>query len=154
MEEKEFALQLTLEDGYRMSVDFGPDLAAITMDEAAPLGAGLGPNPARLLASAVGGCLGASLLFCLRRARVDVQGLTVAVAGRMQRNERGRWRIAGFTVRLAPELAAGDSDRMGRCLELFEDYCIVTESVRHGIAVAVEVQPVAPAAVAAVGTAT
>jgi hypothetical protein len=29
---------------------------------------------------------------------------------------------------------------MGRCLDLFQDFCLVTESVRDGIAVDVEVE--------------
>ena len=142
MEEKEFAVKVTLEEGYRMSVDFGAALPSLTIDEPAPLGNEEGPNPSRLLASAVGGCLGASMLFCLRRSRAEVQGLSVDVEGRMHRNERGRWRIAGMTVKLAPELSADEHDRLSRCMGLFEDYCIVTESVRRGIPIEVEVHPV------------
>ena len=62
-----FAVNLTLRDGYSFDVEFadgeGPPLI---VDELPPLGEANGPNPARLLAAAVGSCLSASLLFCLR----------------------------------------------------------------------------------------
>ena len=102
---------------------------------------GRGPNPARLLA-AVGSCLGASLLFCLRKARVDVRQLRTSVEGTIVRNERGRLRIGAIRVRLAPEVAPDQRDRMGRSLELFEDFCTVTQSIRQGIAVNLEVEGV------------
>jgi hypothetical protein len=35
---------------------------------------------------------------------------------------------------------------MRRCLELFEDFCVVTQSVRSGIAVDVSVEPIAQVA--------
>jgi len=34
---------------------------------------------------------------------------------------------------------------MQRCLELFEDFCVVTQSVRAGIAVDVAVEPISGA---------
>ena len=145
-EAERFALALTLQDGYAFTVDFGqqgvPDLL---LDEPPPLGAGRGPNAARLLAAAIGHCLGASLLFCLRKSRIEVEELRATVEGTVVRNERGRLRVGAIRVKLAPEVAPGDRDRMGRCLELFEDFCIVTESVRQGIPVVVEVaaEPVA-----------
>ncbi len=146
METREFALQLQLEEGYRFSVDFGQAFPPLLMDEPEPLGRGAGPNAARVLGAAIGNCLGASLLFCLQRSKVEVKELRVEVAGTIVRNEQGRFRIGGVRVRLMPGLAAGDRDRIERCLGVFEDYCIVTQSVRQGIDVQVEVTPAEMAA--------
>lgn len=136
-----FELALTLRDGYTFTVDFAPgEGPPLVVDELSPLGEGNGPNPARLLAAAVGSCLSASLLYCLRKSRVEVAELRTKVEGTIVRNERGRLRIGGLRVRLAPEVTQEQRERMGRCLELFQDFCIVTESVRAGIAVDVDVE--------------
>lgn len=136
-----FEVALTLRDGYAFTVDFaageGPPLI---VDELPPLGEANGPNPARLLATAVGSCLSASLLYCLRKSRIEIAQLRTTVEGTLVRNERGRLRIGGIRVRLAPELTSEQRDRIGRCLDLFQDFCIVTESVREGIDVEVEVE--------------
>ena len=148
--EHEFAVTLTWQQGYAFSVDFeNDDIPELRTDEPAPLGEGAGPNPARLLAAAVGNCLSASLKFCLERARLDVHDLRTRVQGTMVRNERGRMRIASLRVRLEPTLEAKHLDRIGRCLEVFEDFCIVGQSVRQGIDLTVEVEPVATEAVVA-----
>jgi uncharacterized OsmC-like protein len=136
-----FELGLTLRDGYTFTVDFAPgEGPPLVVDELPPLGEANGPNPARLLAAAVGSCLSASLLYCLRKSRVEVAELRTKVEGTIVRNERGRLRIGGLRVRLAPEVTQEQRERMGRCLDLFQDFCIVTESVRTGIAVDVEVE--------------
>ena len=111
----------------------------ITIDEPPPLGKSLGPNAHRLVAAAVGNCLSASLLFCLRKMRVDVEGVDAVVEGELARNERGRWRIKGMRVRVRPRLRERGRD-ITRCLEIFEDFCIVTQSMRRGIPVEVEVE--------------
>jgi uncharacterized OsmC-like protein len=140
--DRSFQVSLTLGDGYEMTADFGlPGVPPLLLDEPAPLGGTRGPNAARVLATAVGNCLGASLLFCLRKARVDVQELRVTVEGTMSRNERGRLRIAGLQVRLEPVVPADQRPRMARCLELYEDFCLVTQSVRQGIAITSAVHP-------------
>ncbi|HTI04424.1 MAG TPA: OsmC family protein [Gemmatimonadales bacterium] len=143
MTREQFAVTLTLQDGYAFSIDFGEQLGApLVVDELPPLGKGRGPNPARVLAAAVGSCLGASLLFCLRKAHVEPAGLRTTVETTMIRNARGRLRIGKIDVHLSPELAAEQRERIGRCVELFEDFCIVTESVRTGIDVNVTVDGV------------
>jgi uncharacterized OsmC-like protein len=135
-EEREFEVALEQDEGFAYSVTFDQEgLPGLAMDEPPPLGAGAGPNAARMLGAAVGHCLSASLQFCLKRARVEVRGMRTTVQGRIARNEKGRYRIAGLRVRIEPDVE-GD---LGRCLGLFEDFCIVTASVRGGIDVEVEV---------------
>jgi uncharacterized OsmC-like protein len=141
MESTQFTVALDLRDEYAFTVTFDQDsMGTLLTDEPAPLGQGSGPNPSRLLAAAVGNCLAASLLYCLRRARIEVAGLHATVTASLQRNDAGRLRVGQFRVELKPELVhPADRARMGRCLEIFQDFCVVTESVRNGIPVAVEV---------------
>lgn len=140
MSDESFALTLELDEHYTFQVRFDEEsFAPITVDEPPPLGDGHGPNAARLIAAAVGNCLSASLLFCLRKARVNVRGVRARVEGRLVRNSRGRLRIGSLAVNIDPDVAEEDRERMSRCLAVFEDYCIVTESVRSGIPVDVSV---------------
>jgi organic hydroperoxide reductase OsmC/OhrA len=134
-------VRLDLEDGYRFRVDFGDGLPALVMDEPVPLGAGSGPNASAVLGAAVGNCLSASLLYCLRKARIDVEDLRTEVEVTFARNPRGRLRVGALRVELHPQVAASDEGRLGRCLALFEDFCVVTDSVRHGIDVEADVVP-------------
>lgn len=131
-----------LKQGYQFLVDFGmAGTPGLLMDEPEPLGEGQGPNASRLLAAAVANCLSASLLFCLRKARVDVRGMRSEATATLVRDPRGRLRVSAIKVRLHPDVEQADSGRVARCLELFEDFCIVTQSVRSGLDVSVEVEP-------------
>ena len=89
--------------------------------------------------------LASSFAFCLRKVRLEIADLTVRVTTHVGRNEQGRFRVTGIDVTLAPEIHSQDRARIGRCEDLFENFCIVTESVRRGIPVNVTVT--APAAV-------
>jgi uncharacterized OsmC-like protein len=143
MEASEFRLTLELQQGYEFLADFQqPGVSPLLMDEPPPLGEGRGPSAARVLAAAVGNCLSASALYCLRKARIEVRALRADVHGRLVRNEHGRLRVGQIAVTIRPEVAAADRERMARCLELFEDFCVVTQSVRAGIDVKVDVEPV------------
>jgi uncharacterized OsmC-like protein len=137
-------------EGFRFTVNF-PDLeraAAVTVDEEPPLGGGSGPSPAALLATAVGSCLAASLVFCLRKTRVEPAEVTADATAHIVRNERGRFRIGGIDVELALSLDAADRTAFERCTPLFEDFCIVTESVRRGVPVQVRLTTREPASAA------
>lgn len=135
-----FRLHIERIHDYEMRVRFDhPDLPELTVDEPPPLGEEAGPNPARLLASAIGSCLSASLVFCLSRSRVPVHGLTTDVDVELVRNEKKRLRIGRVSVHLHP--VVDDVAAMQRCLAIYEDYCVVTQSVREGLDVDVRVEP-------------
>lgn len=140
--QQDFSIALEWKQGYEFVVDFEQEgVPTLLTDEPPPLGEGGGHNPARLLAAAVGNCMSASLKYCLDRSRVELEDLRVRVEGSIARNERGRFRIAALRVRLEPTLAEQDLDRIGRCPEIFEDFCIVGQSVRQGIDIEVDVAP-------------
>jgi organic hydroperoxide reductase OsmC/OhrA len=141
MEDQEFAVDLELREGYRFAVDFDQEwVPVLQVDEPPPLGTGEGPNAKLLLAAAVGSCMSSSLLFCLKRARIEVGEMRTEVRGRLVRNERGRLRVGELRVILQPALSPEDAARSARCQELFEDFCVVGESIREGIPLTVEVQ--------------
>jgi len=135
-----FTLNLEHVQGYEFRLKFDwPNLPDLTLDEPAPLGQNHGPNAARLLAAAVANCLSASLLFCLSKAHAAPRGMKTAVTGRLARNDKGRLRIDGLDVAITLEDASETPARFERCAGLFEDYCVVTQSVRQGIPVRVKI---------------
>ncbi len=135
-----FEIRLDRVDGYRFRTDFGsPEIPTLVVDEPPPLGGGTGPNPARLLAAAVGDCLSASLIFCLAKSRVEVGGVKTKVVGAYRRNERNRLRIGRLDARIEIDVSGTEPGKLQGCLEMFEDYCVVTASIRKGLDVAVTV---------------
>jgi uncharacterized OsmC-like protein len=141
--EKTSRTTLAREAGYRFRVRFDREgLPDLTTDETPPLGEGKGPNPTRLLAAAVGNCLAASLLFCLGKARLSVDGMEAEVVTAFTRNEEGRLRIGDIQVRLLPHWTEETAAKARRCLEIFEDFCPVTHVVRYGVPIKVSVDGV------------
>jgi len=92
-----------------------------------------------MLAASIGSCLASSLLFCLQKARAPVKNISAKVYGKLVRNEKGRLRISDFNVEIDAEVGKEYASQTGRCLELFEDFCIVSKSVERGIPYKVKV---------------
>ena len=141
IEEGEFLTRLRRVEDYKFRISFNKDqIEDIMVDEPEPLGSGMYPNAGKLLAAAVGNCICASLVFCMERSRAEMTDITAEVAATLERNERGRLRITKMAVRLFPQVV--DDMKFDRCRQLFEDFCIVTQSVREGISIDVQVYPV------------
>ncbi len=138
--EAAFSLALEHLQGYEFRLKFDwenvPDLV---LDEPSPLGNQRGPNASRLLAASIASCLSASLLFCLNKSRIETRGMKTRVSGWYRRNPKGRLRVDRLEVAISVDADAARSPRLSRCMDLFEDYCVVTESVRQGIPVQVKV---------------
>jgi len=140
-EEKSIELTLEQTGEYEFRVRFdGTSIPEMTTDESAPLGNDAGPNPSRLLAAAVANCLSASLLFALRKYKNAPEQLSAKARAVLERNEHGRWRIQGVKVDVQLAQAMSAFEHADRVLAQFEDFCIVTQSVRQGVAVDVTVR--------------
>ncbi len=136
-------LTLTWNKDLAFTVTFDvPTIRPLEADELPPQGGGEGVNATRLLGAAVGNCLSSSLAFCLGRSKIELKNMRTEVEIKNVRNEKGRLRVNQIKVDLYPELKSlEDLTKSKRCQEIFEDYCIVTESVRKGVPVEVNVKP-------------
>lgn len=140
MEEKPNVTTMELKGGYRFQVDFDQEsIPPLIMDEPAPLGEGDGPSAIRVLSAAVGNCLSASALHCLRKAHVPVDGMQTKVEANLVRNQQERMRVGNIKVRITIDVPEEERERANRCLGLFEEFCLVTQSVRQGVDVGVTV---------------
>lgn len=132
-------VELRQESGYRFANRFGPDMPVVFADEPPPLGTGTGPSPMQLLAAAVGNCLAASLLFALKKFKQSPEPIQAVASATEGRNEQKRLRVQRLHVRLTLGVPARGLQNLDRVLDQFEEYCTVTQSVRQGIPVDVEV---------------
>lgn len=137
-----FTIHLEQLNDYQFNVKFDlPKAVDVLMDEPPPLGERAGPNAARMLAAAAGNCLSASLLFCLTKTmdEVPANSIHTEVTCRLVRDEKKRLRVGGMEARLVIDERLEQSPRLRRCMDLFEDFCVVSASIRRGIPIRVTV---------------
>ena len=134
-----FEIHVEQVDGFEFRVRFDKEqFAPLLTDEPPPIGRDTAPNAARILAAAVGNCLSASLVFCLKKANVTATDVTADVNVEIVRTESRRLRIGKIDVDLHTNLPS-EHPALRACLSTFEDFCVVTQSVRSGIEVNVHV---------------
>jgi organic hydroperoxide reductase OsmC/OhrA len=138
--ESDFSIELVQLADYRFEVHFDNDAVPhLITDEGAPLGGDAGPSPSRLLATAVANCLAASLLFAMRKFKNEPQPLRAVAHVSKTRNAQNRLRIGGIVVDLHLGVMASEINMLERILGQFEEFCVVTQSVRAAIPVSVRV---------------
>ena len=139
MTSKTTHVELSQRHDYRFDIAFGGDAPILTSDEPAPLGTGLGPSPVQLLCAAVGNCLSDSLLFAFRKFKQVPEPIRCEVTAEVGRNDDNRLRVLHMAVQLHVGVSKDSLEQVERVLEQFEEFCTVTQSVRQGIPITVEV---------------
>jgi len=132
-------VELEQQADYGFTIRFAPELPALQADEPPPIGKGAGPSPTQLLAAAVGNCLGASLVFALRKFKIAAEPVSATSEATVGRNEQNRLRVQRIRVQLKLGVPGASLVNLDRALAQFEDFCTVTQSVRPAIPVEVEV---------------
>ena len=124
---------------FRFAIEFGEGMPVVYGDEPPPLGKGTGPSPSQLLAAAVGNCLSDSLLFALRKFKQKPEPIQTTATATVGRNAENRLRVLGINVKLTLGAPRASLEHLDRALGQFEEFCTVSQSVRQGIPVSVEV---------------
>ncbi|HBX38330.1 MAG TPA: peroxiredoxin [Pseudohongiella sp.] len=132
------SVKMRLLENYVFEIDFG-EFGNIISDEPPPIGDGEGPSPSDMLAASVANCMSASLLFALRKQKEDPGELHATVTGTTERVDN-YLRITSLAVTLKLGKSASEYQSLDKVLPVFENYCVVTQSVKRGIPVTVDIQ--------------
>jgi len=132
-------VSLEQEQDFRFAIHYAEGKPAFRGDEPPPLGQGAGPSPSQLLAAAVGNCLSDSLLFALRKFKQKPEPIRTQATATVGRNAENRLRVLGILVKLTVGAPRASLEHLERALGQFEEFCTVSQSVRQGIPVTVEV---------------
>lgn len=106
-----------------------------------------GPDAAQMLGMAISSCLSASLIFCLNKKDLNPNDLEARAKISFRKIEKGYTRIKEIDIKITPKTEDEETlKRLKQCLRemkpgkmMFEENCIITESVREGIKVNVDI---------------
>ncbi|MCG3218366.1 MAG: OsmC family protein [Candidatus Heimdallarchaeota archaeon] len=98
------------------------------------------PNAARIVTAAIANCLSASLSFCLTKSKVEIEELKTRAKCTMGRNEEGRLRIKKVEIEIETKLDQEKEKKIKRCIEMFEKFCVVSQSLTEGIEIEAKVK--------------
>ncbi len=132
-------VELDHQGRYSFLARFVSEEGDLEMNEPEPLGPGGGPEGVSLLAAAAGYCMSASLVFCLRKVRVEPRDMRSEARAHLQRVERRLRRVTSLELDIHVELDEGHRAAFERCLRHFTEFCIVTESIRGSFPITVRV---------------
>jgi len=94
----------------------------------------IGPNPSKLLALSVLGCMAASFAVCLQKKNFLLSDFEAKAVITSIRNEKGFWRLKKIDIKLNPKIDNPKMHkRVNQCKKIFEQFCIISESLREGI---------------------
>ena len=139
MSETHRSIRLEQQRDFRVGIVWDEAHAPIVADEPPPLGGGEGPSPSQLLLAAVANCMTDSLLFALRKFKLDGEPLSAQADAEVGRNAEGRQRVLSIAVRLRLGAVPEDTAKLERALGQFEQFCTVGQSVAQGIPIRVSV---------------
>lgn len=139
MSEEQVTIQLEHRQDYQFEARFHDGPPPLLVDEPPPLGAASGPSPIQLMLAAVCNCLGASILFALRKFKLTLQPARLEATSTLGREE-GRLRVASIDVKITLDQAVTEPPQhLDRVLDQFESFCTVTQSIGRGIDIRVTV---------------
>ena len=136
---RDHVVELEHEGGYLFLARFITEEGQVHMDEPAPLGPGGHPEGVSLLAAAAAYCLSASLVFALKKVRIEPLSVRTTSRAHLLRTPERYRRVSGLDLDIRVVVAEADRRAFERVLPRFPDFCIVTESIRGGFPITLRV---------------
>lgn len=101
----------------------------------------IGPSPVKLLALSVLACLSACFEFCLQKKGFTLSDLDGIAEVTFTRKDKEIWRIKKIDIELLPKIDNPEMHKsVAQCKRLFEQYCIISESLRKGMEINVNLK--------------
>jgi uncharacterized OsmC-like protein len=103
-------------------------------------GTDIGPSSVEYLLIGIGGCLATTFAYSLQRRSIGVNGIDVVVDGRLAHVEpKKRLRLINVDVKITYLPQPNTSlKKINMCIEEFEEFCIVSQSIQNGFPINVE----------------
>lgn len=102
-------------------------------------GSNLGPSSVEYILIGIGGCLGSSLIYCLQKKKVQVDELSLIVEGIIKHvGPKMHLKLIEINVEINFKAKKTFSQEVENCLNVFQDYCVVTNSLLNGIPINVK----------------
>ncbi len=132
-------VELKYESPYRYKARFLRADGELLADAPTSLGGAEGPEAVTMLTASATYCMASSLVFCLRRVRVEPLSLRAKGSADLRTTPELFRRVKSMDIELFVEVEPKYQKRFERCLERFTRHCIITESVRGGFPTTVRV---------------
>ena len=101
----------------------------------------IGPSPIKLLALSVLGCLAVCFEFCLQKKGFTLSDLDGRAEVTFTRKDKEFWRIRKIDIDLLPKIDNTEMRKsVAQCKNLFEQHCIISESLRKGMEINVNLK--------------
>ncbi len=104
-------------------------------------GTDLGPSSVEYILIGIGGCLGSTLTFCLRKNNVEINDLKIYIEGKLSHvGPKNHLRLIEVNAELV--LSTNNTDfpeKVESCINTFKEHCVVSNSIIQGLPINVEV---------------
>ncbi len=102
-------------------------------------GTNLGPSAVEYLLVGIGGCLGTTFIYCLKKGSIELNECKVLIDGTLSHiGPKNRLKLVNVDVEMkfsAKETAS--KERINNCIKDFKENCIVTNSLADGMPIEV-----------------
>jgi len=100
-----------------------------------------GPSPVEFYLIGIGGCMGSTFTYCLQKRNVEIDALEVVVDGQLKHiGPKMSLQLVNIEVELLITPSNNESsEKIEQCINSFQEYCIVRNSITQGIPFEVKV---------------